>query len=577
MTAATLEVTASAGHGTSHRMHLQSRGARREIWTVGVTAPSKPGTLSYYFEAQAGKVVRWYGDNNLVGDNGPGKTYARKSDILAYELTVYLSSFRAPSWMRDAVVYQIFPDRFYNGDTSNDPVDGTKHGYITVHFHKNWTDLPDQPGCGCDFFGGDLQGVIDKLSYLHALGVNVIYLNPIFLAPSNHKYDTSNFMEIDPEFGTLETFQALIADMKKLGMHLILDGVFEDTGSDSVYFNKYGRFPDSGAYQSQASPYYSWYTFSSWPSDYSDWSGVDTLPLLNENSAVENFMFRGPNSVAQYWLSQGAAGWRLDSANSLSDSYWKAFRTSIKASHPNSVIIGEFWQSALPWLLGNEWDGVVNYQFREPVLDFFARGNGAQSPGKINATAFLDSEIGLLSEYPKPAITSSMNIVDSHDTMRILTSLSGNKRALELVALYQMTWPGAPTVYYADEAGLQGYTDPDDRRTFPWGSEDASLEAYYARAIHMRLEYPALSGGSVTPLLSLNKERVVAYLRQQGKQKIVVVLNDSGKTRTVEVPVTQLANGTKLRDLFSGSASSITVRHGMLRVALSSLSGVVLG
>lgn len=568
-----------AGKEHAYPMHLQSRDASYGYWSATLTMPANPAKLGYHFRAQAGNHVLWYGDNNSVGDGGPGQTYGSETRALNYELTVYASSFHAPGWMKHAVVYQIFPDRFYNGDPKNDPVNGTHYGYITVHFHKNWNDRPDQPSCGCDFFGGDLQGVIDKLPYLHQLGANVLYLNPIFLAPSNHKYDTSNFLKIDPEFGTLQTFHALVAAMKKLGMHLILDGVFEDTGSDSVYFNQYGTFPDNGAYQSRSSPYYSWYTFQNWPSVYSDWSGVTALPLLKENPEAESFIFRKPDSVAQYWLKQGAVGWRLDSANSLSDAYWRAFRTSVKGADPGTAIIGEYWQDALPWLMGNEWDGVVNYQFREPVLDFFARGVGAQSPAPIGAANFLETEMGLLAEYPRPAMTSSLNIVDSHDTTRILTDLAGNVRALELVTLYQMTWPGAPTVYYGDEAGLQGYSDPDDRRTFPWSHQNTSLEVFYRRAIHLRQRYSALSSGAVVPLLALNKQRVVAYLRQAvtGSQRLVVVLNDSRSSQTVKLRVPMVANGKLLSNLLTGSSPAVVVRNGTLTVTVPQLSGEVLG
>ncbi len=270
-------------------MRLQSHDAKSKIWAAQLPTPAKPTQDVYYFRAQSGKISRWYGDNNSVGDGGPGQTYSNESDVFAYNLTVYLKSFKTPSWMTKAVVYQIFPDRFYNGNKANDPVTGTKYGYVSVYFHKNWSDLP-RPG-GSDFFGGDLQGVIDKLRYLHGLGVNVIYLNPIFLAPSNHKYDTSNYLQIDPEFGTLKTFKTLMSDTAKLGMHVILDGVFNHTGSDSVYFNKYNRFPDVGAYQSKKSPYYTWYTFQRWPDYYSTFSNVDTLPAAERGSSGQEFHF----------------------------------------------------------------------------------------------------------------------------------------------------------------------------------------------------------------------------------------------------------------------------------------------
>jgi glycosidase len=553
-------------------MRLDRHSSTSKAWTVQLPTPSKQNQYTYYFRAQAETTIRWYGDDNSVGASGPGQTYSSESDVFGYNLTVYLKSFKAPPWMSKAVVYQIFPDRFRNGNKKNDPVTGTRYGYLTVYFHKNWNDLPQG---GSDFFGGDLQGIIDKLSYLHGLGVNTIYLNPIFLAPSNHKYDTSNYLQVDPEFGNLETFKTLMSDTAKLGMHMILDGVFNHSGSDSIYFNKYNRFPDVGAYQSKKSPYYSWYTFQQWPNSYNTFGGYDTLPQLSEAQGVKNFIYKTPKSVAQYWLQQGAAGWRLDSPDTKSDSFWQGFRSSIKARYPDSVIIGEYWKDALPWLMGNEWDGVINYQFREWVLDFFAHGQGAQNPADLGANGFMQSQMGILSEYPRPALYSSMNIVDSHDVDRILYDLGGNKQALRLVALFQMTWLGAPTIYYGDEAGITGSRDPDDRRTFPWGHEDKSLQAFYSKVIHVRMKYPALTEGSVLPLTVVDNRRVVSYLRQLGKQSIVVALNDSGKTQTLDIAVPQLKNGVHLTDALNGG-STFTLKNGKIHLTLTKMSGRIL-
>ena len=291
------------------------------------------------------------------------------------------------------------------------------------------------------------------------------------------------------------------------------------------------------------------------------------MPQLSEVQAVKNFIFAKPNSVAQYWLGQGASGWRLDSADSKSDSFWQGFRTAVKARYPNAVIIGEYWKDALPWLMGNEWDGVVNYQFRESVLDFFAHGQGAQNPLDLGANGFMQSEMGLLGEYPRPAILSSMNIVDSHDVDRILYDLGGNKQALRLVALYQMTWLGAPTVYYGDEAGITGATDPDDRRTFPWGHEDTSLQSFYAKVIHIRLQYPALTQGVVLPLTTVDSRRVVSYQRRYGNQNVVVSLNDSGSAQTLNIAVPRIKNGTQLHDVLNGGPS-IIVKNGNIHVTL---------
>lgn len=571
-------------------MHVARTSPGTDLWSATITMPVKAQVMTYYFRAQIANTVRWYGDDSDVLEGGPGETYDSENDVLAYDQTLYLGSFHAPSWMTNAVIYQIFPDRFYDGNKSNDALEktGTEYGYVDTYFHKRWSETPfDGPPCGwsqcysSDFYGGDLQGVIDKLPYLHELGITAIYLNPIFLAPSDHKYDTSNFKEIDPEFGTLATFKALVADAKEDGIHLILDGVFEDTGSDSVYFNQYNHFKSIGAYQSKKSPYYSWYTFYDWPNSFSDWAGYNWLPTLNENQAVENYIFRKPNSVAQYWLKQGTSGWRLDSADHLSPGYWEAFRKAIKAAYPQSVIIAEpanWTEDAVSDLMGNEWDGVMNYRFREAIMDFFAQGRGANTPsGAMKATQFLQTEMGLLAEYPRPAILSSMNLVDSHDTERILTALEGSKQAQRLVALFQMTWLGAPTILYGDETGIQGIDANAARATFPWQRQDKSLESYYAGIIHLRLKYNALTQGSVAPLFSSDGQGVVAYLREYGKQKIVVVLNDSAKTRTVDIPTPQLTDGSQLKVISPGSPSAhATVHGGGIKLTLGGLSGIAL-
>jgi len=591
---ATVYLQTASGSTSTYSMHVASRSSGTEMWAAMLTMPAKDQVMTYYFRAQAGTTVRWYGDNSDVLEGGPGQTYDTEGDVLPYNLTVYLSSFQAPGWMTKAVIYQIFPDRFYDGDpklSESYEKTGTERGYIDDYYHKNWSDTPfDGPPCGwsqcysADFFGGDLQGIIDKLSYLHTLGINVIYLNPIFESPSDHKYDTSDFMKIDPGFGTLETFQTLVADANKDGIRLILDGAFEDTSSDSIYFNQYGTYNTTGAYQSMKSPYFSWYTFYNWPGSYADFAGYTFMPVLNDNTSVENYFFKKPNSVAEYWLQAGAGGWRFDSADNssanLSPSYWRALRTAVKSAYPNSVIIAEpsNWTSdEVSDLMGDEWDGVMNYRFREPVMDFFAQGRGANSPtGPMKATQFLDTEMGLLDEYPRPAILSSMNLVDSHDTIRILTALQGDQQALRLVAMYQMTWLGAPTILYGDETGIQGADANVARATFPWSHQNTSLENYYAALIHMRLGHAALTSGSVEPLFASDSKGVVAYLRQQGKQQVVAILNDSGKAQAVSIPVPQIANGTALTSISPGKSVKTTVENGMVKLTLPGVSGVAL-
>jgi glycosidase len=477
------------------------------------------------------------------------------------------------------VIYQIFPDRFSNGDTANDTAVMDPQ-YDDVHpvIHQSWNEAPLG---GSDFFGGDLQGIVDKLPYLKDLGVNTLYLNPIFLAPSNHKYDTSDYFRIDPHFGTAETLQHLLRAAHDAGMRIVLDGVFNHTGSDSVYFNRYGHFPDAGAFQSRQSPYFPWYAFQSWPSTYLSFDGYDSLPQLQENDPVKDFIFRTPDSVAQHWLGMGADGWRLDAAQLKSDRWWQEFRTAIKARFPDDILIAEETAGPIdptPFIMGDQFDGIMNYNFRDTLVSFFTQGRGGN--GGSTATSLVNNLMALVQDYPRPAILSSMNLVDSHDTERILTDLLGDKRELKLVAGLQMTWLGAPTIYYGDEAGQTGGTDPDDRRTFPWDHQDTDLEAYYRKLIGIRNANPALQDGGALPLLVDNAHRVVAFLRSDQKQRVVVILNDGRSARTVKLKVPGIPGGASLTDALAGKvyrapAGALSIQlpaHGMAILAQSPAS-----
>lgn len=555
-----LHVTAKdvQGHslGTANQALSVSRHTKAYDYWKTVFTPSKVGIYSYDFQIKKGSASVWY-SGTILNEGGPGQVY-RKKPQNHFEITSYVPGFQAPSWAPNAVIYQIFPDRFYNGDPSNDhngmdPIYGSDHPYV----HSNWNDAPQG---GEDFFGGDLQGIDDKLPYLKSLGVNTLYLNPIFEAPSNHKYDTADYMTIDPRFGTLDTYKKLVADAHADGIRIILDGVFNHTGSDSVYFNRYGSFPDTGAYQSKSSPYFPWYTFTIWPTQYDDYMGqYDSLPVLNESAPVRDFFFRTPNSVAQHWLGLGADGWRLDSAWGKSANWWQDFRQHVKSDYPDSIIIGEpdWYSDYLPFLMGDQLDGAMNYHFREAVLGFFAYGAGTQAITPLRASTFYDELMGLLEYYPRPALYSSMNLVGSHDTPRVLTLLNNNKNKLKEIAAFQMTWLGAPTVYYGDEAGLTGGNDPDDRRTFPWDHQDTNLEDFYRKVIGIRNAHPALRDGSVSSLVIDNKHRVLGFLRSDSSEQVGVVFNDD--TKTHRETLKGLPNGT-LTDAMTGKTHTV-IKH----------------
>ncbi|HEX8917703.1 MAG TPA: glycoside hydrolase family 13 protein, partial [Chloroflexota bacterium] len=440
-------------------------------------------------------------------------------------------------------------------------------------------DSSGQPVTVQDFFGGDLQGVIDKLPYLKGLGVNTLWLTPIFLSPSNHKYDTSDYYTIDPHFGTMSTLQNLLSQAHADGIRIVLDGVFNHTGSDSIYFNRYGHFPDVGAYQSKSSPFYPWYTFLAWPTSYVDFSvgstSYDTLPTLNENDAVKDFIFRTPDSVAQHWLAQGADGWRLDSAQFRSNTWWQQFRTALKAKYPEDILIAEDTGgpiNATPFLLGNEFDGVMNYNFRDAITSFFANGNGSSGP--TTATGFMNEMMSVVENYPLPALYSSMNLVDSHDTERILTDLQGNKTELKQIAAFQMTWLGAPTIYYGDEAGLLGGPDPDNRRTFPWDSQDTELESFYQKVIGIRTRNPALRDGSVSVLSEDNSNRVFAFVRKDASQSAAVAFNDGNSSRSLKLKIYGVTNGATMTDQMT--SKTYTVSSGSVSITVGAHTAAIL-
>jgi glycosidase len=557
-----------------------------DVWQATLSLPNV-GFWTYYFEIQNGTAQTYYADLGLLGFGAAGTS----TDFLPpasrqYKITVYESGFTVPSWLTSAVMYQIFPDRFYNGDKTNDTKVLNPAYTFRAKIFKNWNtpestlSTPDNDYNQLDYYGGDLQGIIDKLPYLKGLGVNVLYLNPIFHAGTNHGYDTANYRLIAPHLGTLKTFKTLITDAHKDHMRVILDGVFNHSSSDSIYFNRYGHFAGTGAYQSQSSPYYTWYTFQRWPDQYSSYFGIDTLPQLSEIDAVKSFIYRDANSIAQYWLNMGADGWRLDHAVGKSDSWWQEFRTDLKRRFPNDALICECDNSAPTYginnLFGNMFDGQMNYPFRSIALSFYARGIQGISGRPFTATQFLNAIVELAAQTPRPAEYASMNVIGTHDTDRALDLVNDRVAEMKQLAAFQMAWLGMPEIYYGDEAGLTGSGSPDTvkRKPFPWSHPNKRLQSFYRKIIHLRDANAALQDGSVTPLLSDDTNRVVAFLRQDAKQAIPVVVNDGTSAQTVAIPTTGLKSGAKLVDGISGR--KYTVTGATLSVHLAATSTAIL-
>ncbi|MBQ8228738.1 MAG: glycoside hydrolase family 13 protein [Clostridia bacterium] len=430
-----------------------------------------------------------------------------------WQITVYSKDFSTPDWIKGGVIYQIFPDRFYFSGQAK--ADVPKNRIIRTDYDGEPYWRPDQNGkvLNNDFFGGDLKGIEEKLDYISSLGVSCIYLNPIFEAQSNHRYDTADYEKIDPLLGNENDFVSLCKKAEEHGIKIILDGVFSHTGSDSRYFNKNGRYPDTGAFQSKDSPYYKWYKFLSWPHKYESWWGIDILPeVIEETPDFINYI-SGEGGILQKWLSAGASGWRLDVADELPDEFLDALRKSVKSHNPDALIIGEVWEDASNkssygkrrrYLQGDQLDSVMNYPFADCIIDFVRYGN---------AENFEKAVVTVIENYPKPVIDTLMNHIGTHDTQRAITALAGESciyrgrewqsgrkldeeklrtgiRLLKQAAVLQFTLPGVPSVYYGDEAGLEGYKDPFNRGYYPWGKENNDLLEFYRALGKVRKENP---------------------------------------------------------------------------------------
>jgi glycosidase len=589
------------------------------IWSVTYRTPAAPTVVSYAFRVTIGRRNLWYGDDNSGTDvtkGGTGRMTSSRGDN--FRITVYARSFTTPAWLQGAVVYSIFPDRFRNGDPSNDfcragATTGcpTFYGNIPALLHPTWNEqLEDSRATNVfnrDFFGGDLQGVTEKLDYLKSIGVDAIWLTPIFKARSNHRYDTDDYLQIDPALGGDAAFAALSAAAKARGIRLILDGVFNHASSDSRYFDKYHRYPDVvGACESPSSPFRSWFeiTGSDVPcTQYSGFANLDSLPTLNDsNGGVRDFVYRGSDSVVRHWLNRGADGWRLDVAHELSHSWWRDFRTTVKGYAPDAPLIGEITAGpvdATEYLFGNELDGVMNYRFRQIAVGFARETNWSDSSGTIpalRASQAAHALQALLEDYPRQASAVSFNLVDSHDTNRVLhvlTEPGGTlvlaKERQRLVAFLQFTAFGAPMIYYGDEVGINapgksGFGDPYNRAPYPWtdesgnvgtyGPPDDAMSSWYVALVRLRNAMPALRTGSMVMLFA--DARVLGFARVAPPAKpVIVVLNKSGQAAEATIPLRGLyANDATLEDALVGNPFGVS--GGSVRVQVQPRFGLVL-
>ena len=538
-----------------------------------ITVPEKGCLLWYYFIVKTAEKTYYYG-NNTAQLGGWGQQYEQEPP--SYQITVCDRGVATPDWMKHAVVYQIFPDRFNRGNVPLSQFGGKPNALL----HGDWNDLPHyikDPKTGCiihyDFFGGTLEGIREKLDYLAAMGITCLYLNPVFESRSNHHYDTGDYKKIDPFLGTEEEFSSLCKEAKEHGIRIILDGVFSHTGDDSIYFNRQGNYPGTGAYQSKNSPYYSWYQFKKFPEEYSCWWGDKSLPEVDEtDSGYQDFIIKDKDSVLKHWLKAGISGWRLDVADELPDEFLTAFYSELKKSSPDAALIGEVWEDASnkisygkqrAYLCGGKLDSVMNYVLRRLMLDFLL---GKADAGHTNTLYMQQME-----NYPKENLYAMLNLAGSHDVERILSVLEENnkeknskaagdtgreviagkagndnktdnissnglttinnspkvpaefselgigERRLLLFWAWQMTLPGMPCIYYGDEAGLRGGKDPDNRRPYPWGRENKKLQSYCREFIQLRKKFDALRTGRMIPIYAEGEVYIYARSIEGGK------------------------------------------------------------
>lgn len=519
------------------------------------------GIYYYRFEMRNRDGVWYYGR----GENGESVC---GENLPEWQLTVYKSSYKTPDFAKGNIIYHIFVDRFNRADGVK-----TKRKY---RLHESFSGSPEVVSAdgkyyADDFFGGNFNGIREKLDYLEELGVGIIYLSPIFKAFSNHRYDTGDYLKVDELLGTEDDFKRLLDAAHEKGMKIILDGVFNHSGADSLYFNKFGTYDSLGAYQSKSSPYYDWYYFKKFPDEYACWWGCDNVPDLNKSNKDYRALVFGKNGVVEKWQKLGADGWRLDVVDELPIDFVNLLIKKIKSVNKDALVIGEVWEDAStkvsygelrPYLLGDQLDGTMNYPFMNAIIAYVRDGD---------EKFFKDTVQSILENYPKETVYCLMNSLGTHDTVRIINALSDvrahgwskthklgyklpdseyekAKKKLYLASVLQFTLPGIPSIFYGDEAGLQGFDDPINRRPYPWGSEDKEILAHYRKLGRIRRENRAVFSGGFN---MRDENGLVAYERAGGDDEILIAVNAGAddKTLIINKEYSSLYNNKEYKDV----------------------------
>ena len=486
-----------------------------------------------------------------------------------WQVSCIPESFTTPEWAQGAIIYQIFPDRFHASGKAD--LTGKLEPYV-LHARWDeeveWRETPEGHILNNDFYGGNFRGITEKMDYIASLGVGILYLNPISKSFSNHRYDTGDYKTPDPMLGTTEDFTRMCEAAHARGIRVILDGVYSHTGSNSLYFNRDGVFPGVGAWQSKESPYAGWYTFYQWPNSYHSWWNFDTLPTVNKmHPSFLEYIITGEDSVVAHWLRLGADGFRLDVADELPDEFIRLLRERIRQIKPDALLMGEVWEDASNkvaynrrrrYFVDGELDSVMNYPFRDAIIRFVR--------GWDSGPGLKDTVMTILENYPPQVLACCMNLLGTHDTPRILTALVDDfngsreekarrhlsrnqldlaRERLLAAAFLQFTLPGSPSIYYGDEAGMEGYRDPFNRRTYPWGREDQEILTHFRRLGKLRRDHPALRMGDIRFFEAVDKH--IGFSRSCEAETLRVYINRSGDAW--EIPAGRILLGYQIQSV----------------------------
>ena len=527
-------IISDSGAESIYEMTLKNIKGKYDVFE-GEAKFDSPDLYWMYFKIQTQTGYYYVSKSELTQDT---------RNIQSFQITVFDRHTQTPGWIKGGVIYQIFTDRYNKGSAEYKLKDGAVQ-------RDDWGGVPnfvpDEKGLvlNNDFFGGTLKGVIDKLPALLDMGVTCIYLNPIFEAQSNHKYDTGDYMKIDPSFGNEQIFFELCELAAENGIRIICDGVFNHAGDNSRYFNRYGNYDSVGAFQSRQSPYYDWFTFNNWNDDYKCWWGIRLLPSFNTRNEEFVKFITGEGGVIKHWMHKGCAGWRLDVVDELPDEFLYPLCSAVKNTDKDALIIGEVWEDASnkisydrrrKYLLGGQLDSVMNYPLKNAIISFVK---------DKNVQILADTMDMIINNYPKPVIDCLMNILGTHDTMRILTVLGGEaypdtkeamanyklsdeqleqgRARLKIASALQFTLPGVPCIYYGDEAGVQGGADPFNRVCYPWDSEDEDLKNWYRKLASIRKEYKVFKEGKYKLIFA--HDGIFSFSRGEDEEQIIVSVN----------------------------------------------------